>query len=176
MSAAAGTFPLPEAQLDRFFLRLELGYPDESDELRIVQDQRHGHPLGWLRPVVSLDDVETLQHATEEVYVDELIQQWVVALVRATRSLDVVELPASVRASIALDRAVRAWALLDGRDYVEPEDVEALFSPVVGHRVLFAPAFAASARRLGRAEAMAQLWRRCLELAPPPERTPRPDD
>jgi MoxR-like ATPase len=165
-----GTFPLPEAQLDRFFLQLELGYPEEADELRIVQDQRHGHPLRDLRPVVSLDDVETLQRAVEEVYVDELIQRWLVALVRATRSLEIIELPASVRGSIALERAVRGWALLDGREYVEPEDVEALFGPVVGHRILLAPAFAATARRLGRREAMAQLWRRCLELAPPPER------
>jgi MoxR-like ATPase len=165
-----GTFPLPEAQLDRFFLQLELGYPDEEDELRIVQDQRHGHPLRDLRPVVSLEDVAALQRAVEEVYVDVLIQQWLVALVRATRDLEIVELPASVRGSIALDRAVRGWALLDGRDYVEPEDVEALFAAVVGHRLLLAPAFAATARRLGRPEAMAQLWRRCLELAPPPER------
>ena len=171
-----GTFPLPEAQLDRFFVQLELGYPDQLDELRIVQDQRHGHPLRDLQPVVSLEDVETLQRAAEEVYVDGLIQQWLVALVRATRDLDIVELPASVRGSIALDRAVRAWALLHGRDYVEPEDVEALFGPVICHRVLFAPAFAASARRLGRSEAMVQLWRRCLELAPPPERTSRPEE
>ncbi|HET8606442.1 MAG TPA: AAA family ATPase, partial [Gaiellaceae bacterium] len=68
-----GTFPLPEAQLDRFFLQLELGYPDQLDELQIVQDQRHGHPLRGLRPVVSLEDVETLQRAAEEVYVDGLI-------------------------------------------------------------------------------------------------------
>jgi MoxR-like ATPase len=165
-----GTFPLPEAQLDRFFLQLELGYPDELDELRIVQDQRHGHPLSGLRPVVSLDDIRALQRAVEEVYVDALIQHWLVALVRATRQLDIVDLPASVRGSIALDRAVRAWALLHGRDFVEPEDVQALFAPVVGHRILFAPAFAASARRLGRAQAMAELWRRCVELAPPPTR------
>ncbi len=165
-----GTFPLPEAQLDRFFVQLELGYPDAADELGIVQDQRHGHPLRDLRPVVSLTDVEELQRAVEEVYVDLLIQEWLVALVRATRELDIVELPASVRGSIALDRAARGWALLHGRHYVEPEDVEALFGPVIGHRILLAPAFAATARRIGRREAMAQLWRRCLELAPPPER------
>jgi MoxR-like ATPase len=170
-----GTFPLPEAQLDRFFLRLELGYPDELDELRIVQDQRHGHPLRQLRPVVSLEDVALLQRAAEEVYVDVLIQRWLVELVRATRKLDIVDLPASVRGSLALDQAVRAWALLNGRDYVEPEDVEVLFGPVIGHRVLFAPAFAASARRLGRREAMAQLWRRCVELAPAPERSDEAD-
>ncbi len=169
-----GTFPLPEAQLDRFFLQLELGYPAAADELRIVQDQRYGHPLRALKPVVSLEDVELLQRAVEEVYVDELIQEWLVALVRATRELDIVELPASVRGSIALDRAARGWALLHGRDYVEPEDVEALFGSVIGHRVLLAPAFAATARRLGRSEAMAQLGRRCLELAPPPERVSRP--
>ncbi|MBV8562856.1 MAG: AAA family ATPase [Actinobacteria bacterium] len=169
-----GTFPLPEAQLDRFFLQLELGYPHADDELRIVQDQRHGHPLRDLRPVVSLRDVEDLQRAVEEVYVDVLIQEWLVALVRATRELEIIELPASVRGSIALDRAARGWALLHERHYVEPEDVEALFGPVVGHRILLAPAFAATARRVGRREAMAQLWRRCLELAPPPERVEAP--
>jgi len=165
-----GTFPLPEAQLDRFLLRLELGYPDEEDELRVIQDQRHGHPLRSLRPVVSLDDIRTLQRAIENVYIDELIQRWLVALVRATRRLDIVTLPASVRGSIALERATRAWALLRGREYVEPEDVESLFAPVVCHRVLLAPAFAAEARRLGRRGAAEELWRRCVELAPPPER------
>src|SRR5262249_26978331 len=91
-----GTFPLPEAELDRFFLRVTLGYPNEDDELRIVRDQRHGHPLSLVRPVVSIDELLALQKAVEDVFMDELLQRWIVALVRATRTLDIVDLPASV--------------------------------------------------------------------------------
>jgi len=160
-----GTFPLPEAELDRFLLRVTLGYPSEDDELCIVRDQRHGHPLSLVRPVVSVDELLALQQAVEDVFVDELIQRWIVALVRATRTLDIVDLPASVRGTLALERAARAWALVDGRSYVEPEDVEALFGSVIGHRVLFTPDHAAESGR----EALADLWRRCLERAPRPQ-------
>jgi len=163
-----GTFPLPEAQLDRFLLRLSLGYPQEEDELGVLRDQRHGHPLDLLRPVVALEDVEALQDAVEDVYIDELVQRWVVRLVRATRELDVVDLAASVRGSLALERAARAWALLDGRDFVVPEDVERLFEPVITHRVLFSPSFVASIRTRGREEAAQRFWQCCLELAPRP--------
>jgi MoxR-like ATPase len=161
-----GTFFLPEAQLDRFFLRTALGYPDGDDELRIVLDQRLGHPLDALRPVVSLDDVTNLQRAVEGVYVDGLIQRWIVALIRATRQLDIVELGASVRGSLALERAVRAWALLAGRAHVEPEDVEELFLPVIGHRILFAPSFVAESRHMARGEALSEFGRRTLERTP----------
>jgi MoxR-like ATPase len=161
-----GTFLLPEAQLDRFFLRTTLGYPDADDEHRIVLDQQHGHPLDSVRPVITLAEVAELRAAVEHVYVDPLLQRWIVALVRATRELDIVELGASVRGSVALERAVRAWALLAGRDHVEPPDVEALFVPVVGHRVLFAAGFLASTRALDSGEALAEFGRRCFELAP----------
>jgi MoxR-like ATPase len=160
-----GTFPLPEAELDRFFLRLTLGYPQADDELRIVRDQRHGHPLKLVRPVVSIDDLLGLQRAVEDVFVDELIQRWIVDLVRATRDLDVVDLPASVRGTLALERAVRAWALIEGRAHAEPEDVETLFGSVIGHRVLFTPDHAAESGR----NALVDLWRRCLERAPRPQ-------
>jgi MoxR-like ATPase len=163
-----GTFLLPEAQLDRFFLRTALGYPAEGDERQIIEDQRHGHPLGDVRSVVTAEEVRALQRAVEGVYVDELIQSWIVAVVRATRDVPIVELGASVRGSLALDRATRAWALLAGREYAIPEDVETLFVPVLGHRVLFAPSFVASARLLGRAEALESFWQACLELAPRP--------
>jgi MoxR-like ATPase len=164
-----GTFLLPEAQLDRFFLRTALGYPDAEDEHAIVLDQQRGHPLDELRPVVTLAEVGELRAGLEGVYVDPLIQRWIVALVRATRELDIVELGASVRGSIALERAVRAWALLEGRDHVQPPDVEALFVPVVGHRVLFRPGFVASMRGLSAGEALAEFGRRCFALAPRPE-------
>jgi MoxR-like ATPase len=163
-----GTYLLPEAQLDRFFLCTALGYPGPTDELRIVRDQRHGHPLADLEPVVTLGEVSELQRGVEEVYVDELLQRWIVALVRATRELDAVEVGASVRGSLALERAARARALLAGREYVVPEDVEALFVPVIGHRVLFAPAFFNATRGLGRTEALGRFRDRCLDVAPRP--------
>ena len=163
-----GTFLLPEAQLDRFLLRTALGYPDERDERQIVVDQRHGHPIESVRPVVSIDEVRALQRAVEEVYVDPLIQQWIVAVVRATRKLDIVQLGASVRGSLALERSARAWALLDGREYAIPEDVEALFGPALAHRVLLAPSFLAATRRRPREDVIAEFYGRCLELAPRP--------
>jgi MoxR-like ATPase len=163
-----GTFPLPEAQLDRFLMRTSLGYPEEETELQILRDQRGGHPLHGLQPVVGIDDLRALQAAVEHVYIDDLLQRWIVALVRATRELEIVDLSASVRGSLALERAARAWALLEGRDYVVPEDVEVLFLPVIEHRVLFTPSFVASTRRLGREEALRHFWQCCLERAPRP--------
>jgi MoxR-like ATPase len=163
-----GTFLLPEAQLDRFFLRTALGYPAEAEELRIVEEQVGGHPLAELKPVVSLDEVTGLQRAVQDVYVDPLIRTWVVKLVRATRSVDAVATGSSVRGSLALDRAVRAWALLDGRTYVSPEDVERLFIPVLLHRIFFTPSFLAEARDLGWRVAGESFRERCFALAPPP--------
>src|SRR4051794_10266608 len=130
-----GTYPLPEAQLDRFFMCISLGYPTPEEELAIVRDQQHGHPLDSLRPVVTMTEVKALQRAVEDVYVDELLQRWIVGLVGATRQLDTIALSASVRGSLALERAVRAWALLEGRTYAVPEDVELLFMSVIAHRV-----------------------------------------
>src|SRR3954468_535887 len=167
-----GTFPLPEAQLDRFFLKTGLGYPQGDDELRILRDQRDGHPLGRLETVVEVGDVEALQDAVREVYIDEILQRWVVDLVRATRELDSVAIGASVRGSLALERAVRAWALIQGRDYAVPDDVHDLFLPVIGHRIVFTPAFLVDARKLGWARTMDELQRRCLEVAPRPEVEP----
>ncbi|MFN2470388.1 MAG: AAA family ATPase [Gaiellaceae bacterium] len=164
-----GTFPLPEAQVDRFFLKTGLGYPDGADEVRIIQDQREGHPLGRLQRVVTAEEVENLQLAVREVYVDEILQRWIVDLVRATRELEPVAIGASVRGSLALERAVRAWALLHGRDYVVPEDVHELFLPVVGHRIVFTPAFLVEVRKIGWERTLQELQRLCLERAPRPE-------
>jgi MoxR-like ATPase len=163
-----GTFPLPEAQLDRFFMRLSLGYPSPEDELEILRDQQHEHPLESLGPVVTAAAVRALRPAVAEVYVDELLQRWIVDLVGATRQLDTIALSASVRGSLALERAVRAWALLEGRMYATPEDVELLFLPVIAHRIVFAPSHLATIRRLGREGALRELWECCLELAPRP--------
>ena len=164
-----GTFPLPEAQLDRFAVRAALGYPDEDEEVSVVLSQRHGHPIGALRPVVSVDDVRALQRAVEDVYVDELVLRWTVALVRATRSVEGVELGASLRGSLTLEHTARAWAVLQGRDHVVPDDVERLFLPVLGHRLLLTAGYVAETRTIGREEALRRIRDRCLELAPPPQ-------
>jgi MoxR-like ATPase len=161
-----GTFLLPEAELDRFFVRASLGYPGADDELEIVRDQRHGHPLDALEPVVTLAAIEQLQAAAENIHIDELLQDWIIRIVRSTRSLEVVELGASVRGSIALERAVRAWALLDGRDYVVPGDVEELLVPILAHRVLFSAGFASDARRRGRAASLRDFAGQVMQAAP----------
>jgi MoxR-like ATPase len=166
-----GTFPLPEAQLDRFFLRTELGYPSVDEEIGIVREQRAGHPLDDLKPVASLDEVRELEGAVEDVYTDDLLLRWIVELVTATRELEEVALGASVRASLALERTARAWALLDGRVYVTPEDVELLFTPVVAHRIVFTPAFVADHRLGGRDAALRQFRELVFERVPRPEPT-----
>ena len=163
-----GTFPLPEAQLDRFALRSALGYPSQDEEVDIVVAQRHGHPLATLEPQVDAGDVETLQAAVEDVYVDDLVLAWIVDLVRATREVEGVSTGASVRGSLTLERTARGWALLQGRDHVVPADVERLFLPVLGHRLLLTASFVAETRSLGRARALETIMERCLELAPPP--------
>ena len=163
-----GTFPLPEAQLDRFFLRAALGYPEIEDELRILAEQRFAHPLAGLEPVVTVDEVDELRSAAQHVYVDDVLARWVVELVRATRASDAVVIGSSVRGSLALERAARAWALADGRSYVVPEDIERLFVPVLAHRVVFAPAFVARARSTGWAATIEEFFAGCLEAAPRP--------
>jgi MoxR-like ATPase len=163
-----GTFPLPEAQLDRFFLRTALGYPQEADELRIVEEQLREHPLRRLRPVLTLEEVHALRQAVQDVYIDPLLRRFVIRLVRATRQAEGVAIGASVRGSLALERAARAYALLDGRAFVTPQDVEQLFLPVVMHRIVFTPSFVAEARELGWSEASARFQAHCLSLAPRP--------
>jgi len=163
-----GTFPLPEAQLDRFFLRAALGYPEIEDELRILENQRFVHPLEGLRPVVTVDEVNELRSAAQYIYVDDVLHRWVVELVRSTRGHEAVIIGSSVRGSLALERAARAWALVDGRSFVLPEDIERLFIPVLAHRVVFTPSFVARARASGWAEAIEEFRASCLEVAPRP--------
>jgi MoxR-like ATPase len=163
-----GTFPLPEAQLDRFFVRTTLGYPDADDENRIVEEQLGGHPLARLEPTVDLADVNAMSAAVRDVFVHDAVGRWVVELVRATRRLEIVAIGSSVRGSLALNRAARAWAMLNGRGYVTPEDVERLFIPVLMHRLLFRPSFVAEIRDRGWKEAAADVQARCLEVAPKP--------
>jgi MoxR-like ATPase len=166
-----GTFPLPEAQLDRFFMKTALGYPAAEDELQIIREQRAGHPLADLEPAVTIDDVLLLQAAVEDVYVDELVERWIVDLVRTTRSLESISIGASVRGSLALERAARAWALLADRDFVTPSDVERVFLPVLGHRIAFTPAYLAEMRKHGWEAALVRFCADCFAAAPRPEST-----
>jgi MoxR-like ATPase len=167
-----GTFPLPEAQLDRFLLRTALGYPNADDERRILDEQRHGHPLRLLEPVISVEEVQELKKASQAVYVDDLIKRWIVELVRATREHEAVAIGSSVRGSLALERAARGWALLSDRSYVVPDDIDQLFVPVLMHRVVFRPAFLAEARRTSWELAADQFRDACLERAPRPVADP----
>lgn len=135
-----GTFPLPEAQLDRFFLRISLGYPDKNDELRILESQRKQHPIDTLHQVITAENLMDMQEQVKNIYVDELINDYIVSLVGATRHHEDVYLGASPRGSLALYRASQAIAAIRGRDYVTPDDVKALAEPVLGHRLIINPA------------------------------------
>src|SRR4029453_15975869 len=113
-------------------------------------------------------EVNTLREATHSAYIDPLLRRWAIRLVRATREAEGVAIGASVRGSLALERSARAWALLSGREFVTPADVERLFLPVVLPRIVFAPSCVATAREIGWREAAEEFQRQCLELAPPP--------
>ena len=131
-----GTFPLPEAQLDRFLLRLRMGYPDEGDEIAMLERFRRDDPLALVAPVAGHDDVVAARDAVRAVFVAPDVEGYIVALVRATRSSGEVLLGASPRAALALMRAAQAAALLAGRDFVTPDDVRGLLAPVLAHRLV----------------------------------------
>jgi MoxR-like ATPase len=131
-----GTFPLPETQLDRFLLRLRLGYPTPEQETVIIKKQRYFHPIEKLEQVVEENELLTVQEMTRGVNVDKWVEQYIVALVDATRNHDALRLGASPRGSLALFRTGQARALIEGRDYVLPDDIKALAVPVLAHRVI----------------------------------------
>jgi MoxR-like ATPase len=131
-----GTFPLPETQLDRFIMRVNIGYPSAADEVKIIDNQQFNHPIQDLKPVASGADLENLQNAVKEVFVDDSIKQYIVTLVGATRNHPAIYLGASPRGSLALFRTAQARALLLGRDYVLPDDVKALAESVLAHRLV----------------------------------------
>ncbi len=143
-----GTYPLPESQLDRFLLRLRLGYPDRAAEKAILTSHRGGEPVESLRPVLSGDDVLTLQVRVRQVRVEDSLSDYVLDLVAATRAHPDIYLGASTRAALSLYRAAQALALLEGRDYVIPDDVKRLAGPVLAHRLL-----AKASRQGGRGDA-----------------------
>jgi MoxR-like ATPase len=163
-----GTFPLPEAQLDRFAVKTTLGYPGLDDEVQIVEEQRASNPLDLLEPAVTMSDLLELRTAAQSVYIDRLLVRWLVELVRATRSLDEVSVGASVRANLALERLARAWAIVNGRSYVEPSDVQRLFRPVVAHRLVFDPLTIAEDEVSEDTSLLDRVWAECLVRAPAP--------
>jgi MoxR-like ATPase len=131
-----GTFPLPETQLDRFLMRISIGYPSLSDEISIMEQQHLRHPIEDLEPVADSAEVTMLEDSVKKVFVDELIRRYIAQLASATRSSDAVRLGASPRGSLALFRCAQAYALLKGRDYVLPDDVKYLAEPVLAHRLI----------------------------------------
>lgn len=135
-----GTFPLPEAQLDRFLLRIQMGYPSAVEELTILSSQQYQHPIQNIQQVVSVQELLAAQQAILEVYVAEEVKQYIINLVTATRAHTDVYLGSSPRGSLALFRTAQARAAMAGRDYVIPDDVKALAEVSLAHRVIVGPA------------------------------------
>jgi MoxR-like ATPase len=134
-----GTYPLPEAQLDRFTMRVQIGYPSLPEEARMLTEQTADPPLDSLQPVADAREAVGLAEDAKAVYVEESVNRYIVALLRATRADDRLYLGASPRAGIALLRVAKARALADGRDYLSPDDVRAVAVPVLAHRLIVAP-------------------------------------
>ena len=135
-----GTFPLPEAQLDRFFVMISLGYPSAEEEIRVINGQQVGHPIENLQSVTSAEEIQEMQRATREVYVDDLIKEYIVTIISATRGHPDIALGASPRGSLFLFRGAQALALIRGRDYVLPDDVKELVVPIMRHRIIVSAA------------------------------------
>jgi MoxR-like ATPase len=134
-----GTFPLPEAQLDRFFIRLQLGYPKEREEIAILDAQRVIHPLETIEQVMGSEELLKAMSAVKDIHIAEQVKTYVVSVVNATRSHPDVYLGASPRGSLALARASQAYALIQGRDFVLPDDVKQLAGPTLSHRLILQP-------------------------------------
>jgi MoxR-like ATPase len=134
-----GTFPLPEAQVDRFIMRMHLGYPDRTHEIAILDSQVDHHPIDDLEQVVSAADLTSAQEAVKTIYMDDRVKSYIVALTTATREHADVYLGASPRGSLALFKTARAYAASQGRDYVLPDDVKTLAIPTLAHRLIISP-------------------------------------
>jgi MoxR-like ATPase len=134
-----GTFPLPEAQVDRFLLRIRLGYPATEDEIKVLEGQQFRHPFESLEQVLSVEELKQAQEAIKDVFVSPSLKHYVVDLVNQTRMHSEVYLGASPRGSLALYRTSQARAAITGRDYVLPDDIKALAVPTLAHRVILGP-------------------------------------
>lgn len=158
-----GTFPLPESQMDRFLMRLRIGYPDRQTEKEILKCHRDGEPIDGLRPVLSAADVTSMQQRVRQVQVHDSLNEYILELVGATRRHPGLYLGASTRAALSLYRAAQALAFSDGRNYVIPDDIKRLASPVLAHRLL-----AKSYRHGERGDAGDAVIREVLEQTPLP--------
>ena len=134
-----GTFPLPEAQLDRFLMRIRLGYPNQDDEVAILDSQQYVHPLTKIEQVVDVEALRRAQEALKDVYVDALIKRYIVDIITQTRRHPDIYLGASPRGSLALYRTGQARSAMLGRDYVLPDDIKALATPTLAHRLIISP-------------------------------------
>nr|WP_285842573.1 MoxR family ATPase [Ureibacillus chungkukjangi] len=134
-----GTYPLPEAQLDRFLLKIKMGYPSAQDEVEVLRRAANSEPIVNLSPVISLEELLELQEEVRSVYIEDSIKSYIVQLARATRNVSEVYLGVSPRASIALMKAAQAYAKMQDRDYVKPDDVQYLAPFVFGHRIILKP-------------------------------------
>src|ERR1043166_9314114 len=149
-----GTYPLPESQLDRFMLRLRIGYPGLSDERQMLRDREHAEPLDDMQPVMSAADVLELQQSVADVSVDDAIVDYLMRIVAATRSSDMLDLGVSPRGTLALFRAAQALALTEERSYCLPDDVKRLVVPVFAHRIAVSSRYSSAMRRSEEAEAV----------------------
>lgn len=165
-----GTFPLPEAQLDRFMLRVRLGYPAAADEVDMLERQQFRHPLIDLQEVTSDDETRQAQQAIKEIYVSPEVERYIVDLVNATRCHPEVGLGASPRGSLALYRAGQARAALHGRDFVLPDDIKALTPSALAHRLVLSPS--ALLRNVSRVEVLKQILKEvAAEAVSDPQRS-----
>lgn len=135
-----GTFPLPEAQLDRFLIRIHIGFPAFQDEIKILALQQLVHPIDLLEPVIQTDELLDAQKAVKNIFVSEAVKKYIVEITRATRDNSEVYLGSSPRGSLGLFRAGQAFAALRGRDYVLPDDIKYLVEPILAHRMVLQPA------------------------------------
>lgn len=149
-----GTYPLPESQLDRFMLRLRIGYPGVEDEREILRDRERANPLNDLRAVMSSEDILELQQQVAEVSVDDALVDYLMRIVTATRETEMLDLGVSPRGTLALFRAAQALALTEERTYCVPDDIKRLVLPVFAHRLLVSSRFSSSLRRSEEAEAV----------------------
>jgi MoxR-like ATPase len=149
-----GTYPLPESQLDRFMLRIRIGYPDTESEKLILREREQGDPLDHLRPVLTGADVAELQRTVMSVTVDDALVDYLMRIVAATRDTEMLDLGVSPRGTLALFRAAQALALTEDRDYCVPDDIKRLVLPVFAHRLVVNSRFSSSLRRSEEAEAV----------------------
>lgn len=134
-----GTFPLPEAQLDRFLMKIKIGYPSPSFEIKILESQQFRHPIEELKTVISKKELIKIQESVKEIYASDAIKKYLVKIIKATRENDDIYLGASPRGSLGLYRVGQVYAALHGRDYITPDDIKEIAVPVLSHRIVIQP-------------------------------------